>query len=103
MVSARIVTLAALACAVPALVSCALQGESVDRRIELQLDEYRAGCLSAARPAYSTEHTDCVLARYQERQRQLERMRTAVVPAPEAAPPTPAAAPDWGPRPDFMI
>jgi hypothetical protein len=103
MVPTRIVTLAGLTCAIPVLISCAHQTESVDRQIEQQLAEHHVSCLSAARPAYSPEHTDCVLARHQERQRELERLRNAVAPAPKAATEAPPAAPGWNPQPDWMI
>jgi hypothetical protein len=103
MISTRIVTLAALTCVIPGLVSCAHQGADVDRQVEQQLAEYHTSCLSAARPAYSQEHTDCVLARHQERQRELERLRNAVAPAPKVATEAPQAAPEWNPQPDWMI
>ncbi len=104
MFSIRIVAFAALTCVIPALISCAHQSESADRQVELLLAEHHTSCLSPARPAYSPEHTDCVLARYQARQRQIERLRNALAPAPNAAPEaTPQAAPGLGPQPDWMI
>jgi len=104
MVSTRIATFAALICTIPGLVSCATQSESVDRQVELQLAEHHTSCLSTARPAYSAAHTDCVLSRYQERQRQLERLRNALAPALQAAPEaTPQAAPGLQRQPDWMI
>ncbi|HLQ01070.1 MAG TPA: hypothetical protein VK143_02095 [Burkholderiales bacterium] len=75
----------------------------MDRQVELQLAEHPTSCLSPARPAYSREHTDCVLSRYQERQRELERLRNAVAPVPKAAAEAPQAAPGLGPQPDWMI
>jgi hypothetical protein len=84
MASTRIVTFAAPACAILALVSCATP--EVDNHGEQQFAEFRTSCLSARRPAYSPEHTDCVLARYRERQEQLERLRNALAPPPPAAP-----------------
>ena len=82
MISTRIVTLAALTCMTSALISCGHEIESVDSKVERELAEFHASCLSPARPAYSPAHTDCVLTRYQERQRELERLRNAVAPAP---------------------
>ncbi len=90
--STRIITLAALSCAISALVACAHQ--DVDQQVEQQLAELRTSCLSRARPAYSPEHTDCVLARYEERQRQLERLRNTVAPPPPPSPPAQAPAAD---------
>ena len=98
MFSIRMVAFAALTCVILALISCAHEIESVDRQVELQLAEYHTSCLSAARPAYSPQHTDCVLSRYQERQRQLERLRSALAPALNAAPEAaPQAAPGLSP------
>jgi len=79
----------------------------VDQQVEQQLAEHRISCLGAGRPAYSSEHTDCVLARYQERQRQQERLRNAVAPAPQPEPvsatvPDPTA-PAWTPQPDWFL
>jgi hypothetical protein len=89
MISTRIVIFAVLACVLPVLASCVTQTESVDRQIERELAEFHASCLSPTRPAYSVEHTDCVLTRYQARQRQIERLRNAVAPPPPPAPATP--------------
>ncbi len=100
MVPTRLVTLAALTCTIPALISCAHEIESVDGQVERELAEFHTSCLSPAHPAYSPQHTDCVLSRYQERQRELERLRNALAPAPAAAPEaTPQAAPGLGPNP----
>ena len=82
MFSIRVVAFAALTCAIPALISCAHEIESVDRQVELQLAEYHTSCLSAARPAYSPAHTDCVLSRYEERQRELARLRDTLAREP---------------------
>ena len=82
MVPTRLITLATLTCMTPAMISCVHEIESVDRQVERELAEFHASCLSPARPAYSPQHTDCVLTRYQERQRELERLRNAVAPAP---------------------
>ena len=82
MVSTRIVTLAALTSVIPALISCAHESESVDRQVERELAEFHANCLSPARPAYSPAHTDCVLSRYEERQRELARLRNTVAREP---------------------
>ncbi len=104
MVLTRVVTFAALTCLIPGLISCAYQSESVDRQVELLLAEHHTSCLSPARPAYSAAHTDCVLSRYQERQRQLERLRNALTPALQAVPEaTPQAAPGLQHQPDWMI
>ncbi len=94
MATTRILTLAALTCVVPGLFSCAHQSESVDWYVEQQLAEHHTSCLSAERPAHSPGHTACVLSRYRERQQQLERLRSAVAPAPQAAPATASQA-DW--------
>jgi len=101
----RLVTLAALTCTIPALISCAHEIESVDGQVERELAEFHTSCLSPARPAYSRAHTDCVLSRYQERQRELERLRNAVAPAPKAAAEAPQAAPapGLGPQSDWMM
>jgi len=85
MISTRIVTFAALTCMILGLVSCAHEIESVDRQVERELAEFHAGCLSPARPAYSPAHTDCVLSRYEERQRELARLRNTLAVA-QAAP-----------------
>ena len=82
MFSTRIITFAALTCMIPGLISCANQYVDADRQVERELAEFHASCLSPARPAYSPAHTDCVLTRHQERQRELERLRNAVAPAP---------------------
>lgn len=84
-------------------VSCAHQYVDADRQVEQQIAEHHASCLSAARPAHSPAHTDCVLSRRQERQRELERLRSAVAPPPQVVPETPQAAPGSGPQPDWMI
>ena len=81
MASARLFTLAALTCVIPALISCAHEIESVDRQVERELAEFHASCLSPARPAYSPAHTDCVLSRYEERQRELARLRNTLAQA----------------------
>jgi len=85
MISIRLLTLVEVTCVIPALISCA-QIESVDRQVEQELAEHHTSCLSTERPAYSPQHTDCVLSRRQERQRQLERMRNVVAPPPPAMP-----------------
>jgi len=85
MISTRIVTFAALTCMILGLVSCAHEIESVDRQVERELAEFHASCLSPARPAYSPAHTDCVLSRYEERQRELARLRNTLAVA-QAAP-----------------
>jgi len=108
MPSTRIVVFAALTCLIPGLISCAnLEGMDVDRQVEQQLAEHRISCLAAGRPAYSSEHTDCVLARYQERQRQLDRLRNAVAPAPQPEPVSATApdptAPAWTPQPVWFL
>ncbi len=82
MASARLFTLAALTCVIPALISCAHEIESVDRQVERELAEFHASCLSPARPAYSPAHTDCVLSRYEERQRELARLRNTLAREP---------------------
>jgi hypothetical protein len=94
MISIRIVAYAAMACALPGLMSCALQETGPDA--EQQLSEHHLSCLSAARPAYSPAHVECVLARYQERQIALERLRVAVLP-----PPPPAQAPVYEKPPEW--
>ena len=87
------------------LISCAHEIESVDGQVERELAEFHTSCLSPARPTYSRAHTDCVLSRYQERQRELERLRNAVAPVPKAAAEAPQAAPapELGPQPDWMM
>ena len=86
MISNRVVRLAAAACAVAGLVACAAVQEPVPDMGQ-QLSEYQLNCLSAQRPAYSPAHVDCVVARYQERQVALERLRLAVAPPPPPAAP----------------
>src|SRR5712691_11202204 len=81
MAPTRFITLAALICMTPALISCAHEIESVDRQVERELAEFHASCLSPARPAYSPAHTDCVLSRYEERQRELARLRNTLAQA----------------------
>jgi len=104
MLSLRTACFAALFCAIPALVSCIGLPPPVDRQVELETLEFRTACLSWARPAYSKEHTDCVLAHYDERHKELDRLRERVAPPP---PPAPARAftifPDVGPDPNFLI
>jgi hypothetical protein len=86
-----------------ALAACA--SHPVDRQVEFELADFHTGCLSAARPAYSQGHIDCVLERYAARQRQLERLRTEVFPPPPPEPGLPPVEPglQLGPDPNFMI
>jgi hypothetical protein len=100
MISIRIVGFAAVACAVPGLISCALQEPGPDA--EQQLSEHHLSCLSAARPAYSAAHVECVVARYQERQIALERLRGAVVPPPAAQAPVYETPPEWPDRTPWL-
>ena len=74
----RAVRFAAAACAVQGLIACAaVQEPGPDMT---QLSEHQLSCLSAQRPAFSPAHTECVVARYQERQVAMERLRLAVAP-----------------------
>lgn len=95
MISIRIVAFAALALSAPGMVSCAELEPVPDA--EQQLAEHKSACLSAGRPAYSPAHVECVVARYQERQVALERLRSAVFP-----PSPPAQAPVYEKPPEWM-
>jgi hypothetical protein len=104
MISNRLVNLVAMSCAIPALVSCIGLPVPVDRQVEMETLEFRTGCLSVTRPAYSREHTDCVMARFDDRQHELERLRERVAPPPPPPPSTsPPVSPDLGPPPNFLI
>lgn len=69
-----------------ALTSCAHQ--EIDRNLERKLAREHSSCLALGLPATSSDHTECVLFRYQQRQRQQERLRSAVLPEPAEAPVT---------------
>jgi len=99
--SLRTVCFAVLSCAIPALVAC-VEVPTVDRQVQLETLEFHTSCLSPARPAYSKAHTDCVLARYEERHHELDRLRERVMPPPPP-PPTFTIFPDIGPDPNFLI
>jgi|SRR5882672_10546835 len=102
MVSIRIVGFAALACALPGLVACVIPepGPSVEQ----ELAEHHLSCLAPGRPAYSPAHVDCVTARYQERQRARDHLRSAVLPPPPPSP-TPGTEPPapWPDRTPYLI
>ena len=82
MVSIRMVGFAALACALPGMVGCVIAEPAPS--VEQKLAEHHSSCLAPGRPAYSSAHVDCVIARYQERQRALDHLRSAVLPPPPA-------------------
>jgi hypothetical protein len=100
--SLRTACFAALFCSIPALVSCIGLPVTVDRQVQLETLEYHTSCLSVGRPAYSKAHTDCVLAHFDERQHELDRLRERVIPPPPP-PRTFTVFPDLGPDPNFLI
>jgi hypothetical protein len=75
---------------------------SVDRQVQLETLEFHTRCLSVSSPAYSKAHADCVLAHYDERQQELDRLRARVAPPPPP-PPTFNVFPDIGPDPNYLI
>jgi len=81
--SARILALAA------AMLLAACASEPTDEEADQKLAEFRVPCLGPGRPLYSPDHTECVIASYWERQRQLERLRYAAMtpPPPVILPP----------------
>ncbi len=79
MMRIRAVIVAMLA---PGLVACA-HGDA-DQRVGRQLAMHHSSCLIQGFAVHSAAHTDCVLARYEERQQQQERLREAVLPASKA-------------------
>jgi hypothetical protein len=100
--SLRTACFAALSLAIPTLVSCIDMPPPVDRQVEYLTLEFRTSCLSIVSPANSRAHTDCMLARFDERQHELERLRERVVPPPPP-PPEFNIFPATGPDPNFLI
>jgi len=101
MISIRIVAFAAFALSASGLVSCAELEPVPDT--EQQLAEHKSACLSAGRPAYSPAHVECVVARYQDRQIALERLRSALYPPlPPAQAPIYEKPPEWPDRTPWL-
>src|SRR5215467_2291418 len=101
----RTACLAALSCAIPVFSGCIEMPVPVDRQVQAETLEFHTGCLSPTQPAYSKAHADCVLARYEERKHELERLRERVMPPPPPPPPSAGwpVTPELGPGPNFLI
>jgi hypothetical protein len=101
----RTACLAALFCVIPAFSGCIDMPVPVDRQVQVQTLEFHTRCLSSASPAYSKAHSDCVLAHYEERQQELERLRDRVMPPPPPLPPSAGSpvTPEPGPGSNFLI
>jgi hypothetical protein len=74
--SIRMTTLACLVASLPACMSQAAN----DRRIERELAPHHSSCLATGVPAYTQQHTNCVIDRYAAHQREWDRRRAAVDP-----------------------